>query len=115
MRVKRLAAGFTASVSPTHASAQYDANELPDYARTLFPGVAEATLLYLGWSVPENAPGEIEVCLVCNDANRNLLWALPLGDADSGCGIQQPLPLPMDGDGVEVRVVVKNRERKENG
>lgn len=115
VRVKRLAAGFTVSVSPTHASEQYDANALPDYARTLFPGAAEATLLYLGWSVPENAPGEIEVYLVCNDANRNLLWALPLGDADSGRGIQQPLPLPMPGEGVGVRVVVKDRERKENG
>src|SRR5690606_4160586 len=31
LRVKRLAVGFSVGVSPTYASEQYDANEMPDY------------------------------------------------------------------------------------
>lgn len=115
LRVKRLSTGFAVGVSPTHASEQYDANELPDYASDLFPNAAEATLLYLGWSVPENAPNQIDIYLVCNDASRNVLWAISLSDGDDGRGIQQPLPIDEDDDSAAVRVLVRGGERKANG
>ncbi|MCY1670448.1 hypothetical protein OVA07_05410 [Novosphingobium sp. SL115] len=115
LRVKRLSGGFSVGVSPTHASEQYDANEMPDYASTLFPDAPEATLLYLGWSVPENAPNQIDIYLVCNDANRNVLWAISLSDGDDGRGIQQPLPVDDDDENVAVRVLVRGGERKANG
>lgn len=113
LRVKRLTTGFAVGVSPTLASEQYDANELPEYATSLFPDADQTTLLYLGWSVPENAPGAIELYLVCNDSNRNVLWAIALGDGDDGRGVQQPLPMEGDGDeGVGIRIRVKGDERK---
>ena len=115
-RVKQLSSGFGVAVSPTWASEQYDANEMPGYAADLFDGAAEATLLYLGWALPENAPAEINVYLVCNDARRNPIWAIPLeGNGGDGRGIQEPLPI--DGErpgGVRVRVKAPN-ERKANG
>lgn len=116
LRVKRLAAGFSVGVSPTHASAQYDANRLPDYAAGLFPEAPAATLLYFGWSIPENAPGDFKMYLVCNDANREVLWAISLDDGeDDGRGIPAPLPFDGEDDGVGIRVVVKANERKANG
>lgn len=113
-RVKQLSGGFSVSVSPTHASAQYDANEMPAYAADLFPEGSEATLLYLGWSIPENAPTEINVYLVCNDTRRDVLWAIPLEGGDEGRGIQQPLPIADDDSGVRVRVK-PGTKRKANG
>ncbi|HKX78497.1 MAG TPA: hypothetical protein VJM34_08260 [Novosphingobium sp.] len=116
LRVKQLASGFSVGVSPTHASEQYDANVMPDYAADLFPDAPEATLLYLGWSVPENAPNRIDLYLVCNDHNRNVLWVIDLSDGDAGRGIQTPLPSEGDGDtGVGIRVRVKHNEQKANG
>lgn len=115
LRVKRLGEGFAVGVSPTQASEQYDANELPDYATDLFADGPGATLLYLGWSVPENAPHQISLYLVCNDANRNVLWAIALSDGDDGRGIQAPLPIDGDDDGIGIRVVVKGNQRKANG
>jgi hypothetical protein len=115
LRVKRLCVGFSVGVSPTEASEQYDANEMPEYAAGLFPDAPEATLLYLGWSVPENAPHEISLYLVCNDSNRNVLWAIALSDGDDGRGIQAPLPIDGDDDGVGIRVLVKGDERKAHG
>lgn len=115
LRVKRLSVGFSVGVSPTRASEQYDANEMPDYATSLFPEAPEATLLYLGWSVPENAPHLIDLYLVCNDSDRNVLWAISLSDGDDGRGIQQPLPIDSDDEDVAVRVLVKGGDRKANG
>lgn len=116
LRVKRLAVGFSVGVSPTHASEQYDANKLPDYASDLFPDAPQATLLYFGWSVPENAPGEFKMYLVCNDSNRNVLWAIALDEGDDdGRGIQTPLPIDGDDEGVGIRVLVKGDERKAHG
>ena len=116
LRVKRLAAGFSVGVSPTHASEQYDANRLPEYAADLFPDAPEATLLYFGWSVPENAPNNFKMYLVCNDDQRNVLWAIALDDGDNdGRGIPAPLPLEGDDEGVGIRVVVKANERKAHG
>ncbi|MXO71764.1 hypothetical protein [Alteraurantiacibacter buctensis] len=116
LRVKRLAAGFSVGVSPTRASEQYDANEMPEYATDLFPDAPAATLLYFGWSVPENAPNEFKMYLVCNDANRDVLWAIALDDGeDDGRGISTPLPLDGDDAGVGIRVLVKGNERKANG
>lgn len=115
LRVKRLATGFSVGVSPTAASEQYDANEMPDYAASLFPDAPEATLLYFGWSVPENAPGEISLYLVCNDSNRDVLWAIALDNGDDGRGIQEPLPIEGDDEGVGIRVLVKKDERKIHG
>lgn len=107
VRVKRLRKGFSVGVSPTHASAQYDANEMPDYAASLIPESQEATLLYLGWEVPENAPGEIMAFLVCNNQNRQVSWAIPLGDGDSGRGIQEELPNTGDSGTGASRVRIK--------
>ncbi len=115
LRVKRLSVGFSVGVSPTFASEQYDSNQLPEYAMGLFPEAPEATLLYLGWSVPENAPQEISIYLVCNDSNRNVLWAIALSDGDDGRGIQIPLPIDGEDEGIGIRVVVKENERKANG
>jgi hypothetical protein len=115
LRVKRLSVGFSVGVSPTRAAEQYDANEIPDYAAGLFPDAPEATLLYLGWSVPENAPHEISLYLVCNDSNRNVLWAIALSDGDDGRGMQTPLPIDGDDEGVGIRVLVKGNERQANG
>jgi hypothetical protein len=116
LRVKRLAAGFSVGVSPTLASEEYDANKMPDYAAELFPEAPEATLLYFGWSVPENAPTEFKMYLVCNDSQRNVLWAIALDDGeDDGRGIPTPLPLDGEDEGVGIRVVVKANERKANG
>jgi len=116
LRVKRLAVGFSVGVSPTLASEQYDANKMPDYAAGLLPDAPEATLLYFGWSVPENAPNEFKMYLVCNDSNREVLWAIALDeDDDDGRGIQTPLPIDGDEDGVGIRVVVKGAERKAHG
>jgi len=116
LRVKRLCAGFSVGVSPTEASEQYDANEMPEYASNLFGDAPSVTLLYLGWSVPENAPHEISLYLVCNDERRNVLWAIALGDSDDGRGIQQPLPIEGEGDeGVGIRIRVKGEERKLHG
>lgn len=116
LRVKRLAAGFSVGVSPTHASQEYDANRMPEYAASLFPDALDATLLYFGWSIPENAPGEFKMYLVCNDSNRNVVWAISLDDGDGdGRGIQTPLPIDGDEEGVGIRVVVKGSERKGHG
>lgn len=116
LRVKRLAAGFSVGVSPTYASKQYDANKLPDYAADLFLDAPETTLLYFGWSVPENAPGDFKMYLVCNDTNRNVLWAISLDEGeDDGRGIPTPLPLDGDDDGVGIRVLAKGNERKGHG
>lgn len=115
-RVKQLCSGFGVAVSPTLASEQYDGNEMPEYALDLFPGSAQATLLYLGWSTPENAPADINVYFVCNDEQRNVLWAIPLEGGDDGRAIQEPLPMQGDGGGNGVRVRVKGAdERKANG
>ena len=115
-RVKQLSHGFGVAVSPTHASEQYDANKMPQYAADLFPEDAEPTLLYLGWAIPENAPSEINVYLVCNDSRRNVLWAVPLEGGDDGRGIQQPLPEFGEGGGDGIRIRVKGaNERKANG
>lgn len=116
LRVKRLAMGFAVGVSPTQASEQYDANEIPDYASDLFSDAPQTTLLYFGWSVPENAPSDFKMYLVCNDSNRNVLWSIALDDGDGdGRGIQTPLPIDDEDDGVGIRVLVKGTERKAHG
>lgn len=115
LRVKKLRQGFTVGVSPTCASEDYDGNHLPGYAVDLYPEAPEATLLYLGWSVPENAPTEISLYLVCNDLNREVLWVIPITAGDDGRGIQEPLPIDGDGEGVGIRILVKGDERKAHG
>lgn len=116
VRVKRLRSGFAVGVSRTLASEQYDANELPDYAASLLPDAPEATLLYLGWAVPENAPGEIESYLVCNDGNRNVIWAIKLSDSAPSRGIQEPLPVDDGGNEEPRRVTLKgSAKRRANG
>lgn len=116
VRVKRLRNGFAVGVSPTLASEQYDANELPDYAISLLPDAPAATLLYLGWAVPENAPGEIESYLVCNDGNRAVLWAIKLSDPAPSRGIQEPLPIDDGGNEEPRRVTLKgSAKRRANG
>ncbi len=116
LRVKKLRQGFYVGVSPTFASEHYDGNRLPDYATDLYPEAPEATLLYLGWSIPENAPTEISLYLVCNDANREVLWVIPLSGGDDGRGITIPLPLEGDDDtGLGIRVRVKRDEQKADG
>ena len=116
LRVKQLAAGFSVGVSPTHASELYDSNEMPAYANDLFSDAPEVTLLYLGWSLPENAPGQINLYLVCNDSNRQVMWVIPLGDNDEGRGIQAPLPVENDNsDDSGIRVRVKRAEKRDHG
>lgn len=93
LRVKRLREGFAVAVSPTYASREYDANQVPASMIDLFPGSPGATCIYFGWSVAENAPGSISKFLVCNDENRRMAWALPLGDSESPPAITVDLPL----------------------
>jgi hypothetical protein len=113
-RVKQLRDGFQVAVSPTEASEKYDANELPGYASDLLEGYPEATLLYLGWSIPENSPADISLYLVCNDENREVLWSLPLEGGDDGRGIQESLPITGGESGIRVRIK-GDEERKANG
>jgi hypothetical protein len=80
LRVKRLRQGFAVAVSPTQASRDYDANQIPASMQDMFPNNPPATCLYFGWSVAENAPDTISKFLVCNDENRELAWVLPLDD-----------------------------------
>lgn len=98
IRVKRLRSGFTVAVSPTIASRQYDANEVPDALVDLLPNNPPATCLYLGWSVPENAPSSILKFLVCNDERREFAWAIPLGsDEPPAPSVVEELPFPPSG------------------
>lgn len=113
LRVKRLATGFGVGVSRTAAARRYDGNEMPEYATDLFPDAPEATLLYLAWSIPENAPQDISLYLVCNHADRSVAWAIALTEGDDGRGIQQPLPIEGDDEQeVGIRIRVKGEERK---
>lgn len=92
LRVKRLRKGFTVAVSPTAASREFDANQVPEAAVDLFPDAPAATCIYFGWSVPENAPQTITKFLVCNDASRQVLWSLPLDD-ETPPTVVETLPL----------------------
>ena len=115
LRVKRLGKGFGVAVSPTAASRQYDANQLPASVADLFPEEALPTCIYFGWSVAENAPGSISKYLVCNDANRALLWTIPLGEAGPSPAITEELPLAPASPAPERRVRVKaSAKRKVN-
>lgn len=106
-RVKKLKRGFSVAVSRTPAAADYDANRLPDYASDIFPGCDEATLLYLGWMVPENAPDQIARYLVCNREDCSVLWAIPLGEGSTSPSAQETLPL-VDGPGdAPARVTIR--------
>ncbi|WP_232631851.1 hypothetical protein [Methylobacterium sp. Leaf118] len=115
LRVKRLRKGFTVAVSPTDASREFDANHVPDAAADLFPDAPAATCIYFGWSVPENAPQTITKFLVCNDANRQVLWSLPL-DSDTPPTVLETLPLAPVGPAVPPsRIRVKAaRKQAEN-
>lgn len=92
IRVKRLKSGFGVAVSPTLASEEYNANQLPSFIADLFPNHPPPTCLYLGWSVAENAPQEIRKFLVCNDENQQVLWVLPLDESDPTPPFEQELP-----------------------
>jgi len=117
LRVKRLRQGFAVAVSPTNASREYDANQVPASIIDLFPGSPAATCIYFGWSVAENAPGSISKFLVCNDESRRMAWALPLGDSDSPPATTIDLPLePVAPTAEPRRVRVKvTPSRKVNG
>lgn len=115
LRVKQLASGYAVGVSPTYASEQYDANELPDYVGDLFDDAPATTLLYLAWTIPENAPTKINLFLVCNGPDREVRWVIPLGSSDDTHGVQSPLPVNDDDDGVGVRVRVGRDKKRDNG
>lgn len=116
LRVKKLRQGFTVAVSPTRAAGHYDGNRLPDYATDMFPGCEDATLLYLGWMIPENAPDEIARFLVCNDTDRTLLWAIPLGEGKTAPPEQQELPMVGGPSDAPVKIRIKAAgQKKANG
>lgn len=115
-RVKKLRQGFAVAVSPTAASGQYDGNTLPKYAAGIFPGCEDATLLYLCWTIPENAPDRIDRYLVCNNFDRSLLWAIPLGEGESSPAHQEQLPLGHGPEDEPVRIRIKAKgTKRENG
>jgi hypothetical protein len=93
LRVKKLRQGFAVSVSPTNASREYDANQVPASHQGVLPQMPPATCLYFGWNVAENAPGSINKFLVCNDERRQLAWAIPLDDFGIPPATTQDLPL----------------------
>ena len=116
LRVKRLGKGFTVAVSPTMASRDYDANQVPASVAGLFPDDPGPTCIYFGWSVAENAPGTISKFLVCNDETRQMLWAIPLGESEAPPSVTEELPLaPVQPAAPARRVRVKGAvERKVN-
>jgi len=107
LRVKKLRQGFTVAVSPTSAGEHYDGQRLPDYASDIFPGCEHATLLYLGWTIPENAPDQIARYLVCNDTNREPLWAIPLGEGNPPVPTEQLLPMEGGSGDAPARIRIK--------
>ena len=113
LRVKRLGKGFGVAVSPTAASREYDANQLPVSVASLFPTDDAPTCIYFGWSVSENAPGSISKYLVCNNEARQPLWAIPLGDSDAPPAVTADLPLaptaPEPARRVRVKVAAKRK------
>jgi hypothetical protein len=112
VRIKQLRNGFKVAVSPTDSSRAYDRNELPTSMESLLPNVPPATCLYLGWTVPENAPSRVEKFLVCNNEFRELDWALPL-DADGDMPPERlPLPEPPEPPAERSRVRVKNEKKR---
>jgi hypothetical protein len=112
LRVKRLRQGFAVAVSPTHASRDYDANQVPASMIDLFPADVGATCIYFGWSVAENAPGSISKFLVCNDENRQMAWALPLDESDSPPPAVVDLPLEPSAPSEPPRVRVKGAPKR---
>lgn len=115
-RVKKLRQGFSVAVSPTVAAEHYDGNRLPDYAADIFPGCEDATLLYLGWTIPENAPDQIDRYLVCNNPDRSFAWAIPLGDGKPGATEQSDLPFGHGPEDAPVRIRLKAADaKKANG
>lgn len=114
LRVKKLRQGFSVAVSPTAASEHYDGQRLPDYAGDLFPGCEDATLLYLGWTIPENAPDQISRFLVCNDTSRELLRAIPLSEGGPSVPTEQLLPMEGGAGNAPARIHIKGA-KKANG
>ena len=111
LRAKRLRNGFSVGVSKTVASETYDANEVPESVVDLLPADSVTTCLYLGWAVSENAPNEISKYLVCNDGDRHLAWAIPLGGDDGSVAVQE-LPLAPTPAGDVPRVRVKGAPKR---
>ena len=118
IRVKRLGPGFAVAVSPTFASEDYDANEVPASVADWFQGMTPATCLYLGWTVAENAPDEISAYLVCNTEERHVAWVLPLERDEPPPPVEQDLPFAPaspSGQPSRVRVRKSDAEKKANG
>ena len=116
LRVKKLRQGFTVAVSPTVAAEDYDGQKLPTYAAGMFDGCEDCTLLYLGWTIPENAPDQIARYLVCNDQNRELLWAIPLGEGKPPVPTEERLPMEGGSGDAPARIRIKGAvTKKANG
>lgn len=116
LRVKKLRQGFTVAVSPTLAAEHYDGQRLPEYAEDLFAGCDECTLLYLGWTIPENAPDQIVRYLVCNDSNRDFLWAIPLDEGKPPVPTEEQLPMEGGSGDAPARIRIKSADvKKANG
>lgn len=116
LRVKKLRQGFTVAVSPTAASEHYDAQILPEYASDLFIGSDKCTLLYLGWTIPENAPDQIARYLVCNDENRELYWVIPLSEGEPPVSTEEQLPIEGGSGDAPARIRIKGADaKKANG
>jgi len=116
VRVKQLRGDFTVAVSPTGASHEYDRNEVPESLKGELPFEPPATCIYLGWTVPENAPERIEKFLVCNRQNGSVGWVIPLDDYSTPPPAALDLPDPSQPPpGEERRVRVRaERRRKSN-
>lgn len=94
VRVKKMDDLYRVGVSPTIASDQYDRNEIPENITATLLGEAEATLLYLGWQVMDNAPKQPHISLICNNRFGEVHWVWPLSGPEPEPPLPLPLPLP---------------------
>src|SRR5579872_6319089 len=109
VRVKRVRGDFKVAVSRTQASEAYDRNEVPLSIASDFLEEPEATCLYLGWFIPENAPTRMGKFIICNDGAGYRSWVRALDDAppspNPGLDLGYPQLPPPDTQPTEPRRV----------
>lgn len=106
MRVKKMDDLFRVGVSPTFSSDQYDHNEVPANIASTLLDEDQATLLYLGWQVMDNAPDRPQICLICNNGHAEVHWVWALAGSEPMTPLALPVPdLPVAPQpGIRVKV-----------